>query len=402
MFLINLYEHKQNSRNLQLVPGTNVHSCKNTLFVHYIYMKKNLKIGLSVQFIVSGAPLMADLFIPQFAERLGATKPEIGVLGAVFALSMFVSAGFFGRFSDIIGRKKILFLGFVLSGLFYTASFFIKTFGSFFLLRIFQGVAIGVYPGALAAYVNESSGTMDDYAAFGALGIALFLYIGGIIAGLLSLRWIFVFVGILYAFSLILVSGIKEEYGESLDVPLFPIGVIKQNIYLYLAIFFTFTGITMTWTYWVLFLNKVGATPFTVGWITMLNPLSEFFTLKFVADKVKFRSTHLGMLILALSYPLFAFAKNPFVLIPLQIISGTGWAFMYAGSLNDIMANNKEKGTATGLLQSSISMGNIMGPFIAGLVILIMHNLKYEFIFAGVIIFIGFLLLFFKRHAEVL
>jgi MFS family permease len=356
-------------------------------------MKKNLKIGLFVQLIVSGAPLMADLFIPQFAERLGATRPEIGVLGAMFALSMFVSSAFFGRISDIIGRKKVLFLGFVLSGLFYAASFFVQSFGSFFILIIFQGISIGIYPGALAAYVHESSGTMDDYAAYGALGIALFLSIGGLIAGLLNLRWIFIFVGILYTVSFLLVSGVKEDYGELLEIPLFPVSVIKHNIFLYLAVFCTFTGITMTWTYWVLFMKQVNASQFAVGYITMINPLTEFVVLKFVGNKLRFRSTRFGMLILALSYPVFALAKNPFVVVPLQIISGTGWAFMYAGSLNEIVENNKEKGTATGLLQSSISMGNIAGPFTAGLIVFLFKDLKFEFVFAGVIIFVGFLLL---------
>ncbi len=356
-------------------------------------MKRNLKIGLLAQLIVSGAPLMADLFIPQFAEHLGATRLEIGILGAVFAFSMFVSSAVFGRMSDVIGRKKILFLGFMLTGLLYAVSFFIKIFGSFFLLRILQGIAVGIYPGALAAYVNENGGTMDDYAAFGALGVALFVYLGGVIAGILNLRWIFVFVGILYIFSFVLSLGIEEEYGKPLSVPLLPIEVIKRNIYLYLAIFFTFTGLTMTWTYWVLFLKEVGATQFAVGYITMLNPLSEFVTLKFVADKMKFHSTRLGMLIFALSYPFFALAKNLPVIAFLQILSGIGWAFMYSGGLTDIMERNKEKGTATGLLQSSISMGNIAGPFVAGIIILLFKNLRFEFVFAGISMFIGFLLL---------
>ena len=353
--------------------------------------RKNLKIGFIIQFIVSGAPLMADLFIPQFAESLGATRMEIGILGTAFAFAMFISATVFGRLSDNIGRKKILFLGFISTGLFYAVSFFSKSFSNFFVLRVFQGISIGIYPGALAAYVNENSGTMDDYAAWGALGIGLFLWLSGVIASIINIRWIFVSVGLLYLISLFLSTNIKEEHIKSLEVPLFPKEVIKRNINLYLALLFTFTGITITWTFWILFLNGLGATPFMVGYITLINPLCEFLTLKFIVNKVKRRSTSLGIIILSLGFPLFALAKHPLQVIPLQVITGFGWAFMYAGGLNDVMAHNKETGTATGILQSSISLGNIAGPFIAGLVTLLFKSLKYEFVFAGIIIFIGFI-----------
>lgn len=343
---------------------------------------------------------MADLFIPQFAEILGATKLEIGILGTVFALSMFFSAAIFGRISDTIGRKKILFLGFFLAGLFYAISFFSRSFSNFFILRMLQGISVGIYPGALAAYVDENNGTMDDYSAYGALGISLFMWVSGVIVSIIKLRWIFVSVGILYFISLFLTIHIKEEHIKSLEVPIFPIKVIMKNINLYLAIFFTFTGITITWTFWILFLNKLGATPFAVGYITMINPLFEFLTLKFIANRIKFRSTGLGIFILSVSFPLFALARNPLQLIPLQIFAGMGWAFMYAGSLNDIMKNNREKGTATGILQSSISLGYIVGPFVAGLITLIFKDLKYEYLLAGIIIFFGFILLQRKSNKQ--
>ncbi len=359
-------------------------------------MKKNLRIGLFVQLIVSGAPLMADLFIPQFAETLGASKFEIGVLGTAFALSMFLSSAFFGRVSDMFGRKRILIFGFLFSGLFYAVSFFSVSFRSFFLLRVFQGIAIGIYPGALAAYVSESKGSMEDYVAYGALGIALFLYLAGVIAGLFSVRRIFIFVGIFYLVSILLVSGIREEFGEKIEVPLFPLNVIKRNIFLYLAIFLTFTGITITWTYWVIFLRDIGTSRYATGYITMLNPLSEFLTLKFIAKRIRFRSTKFGMLILAVSFPVYAFAKSPLALVPLQLFSGIGWAFMYSGGLSDIMRLNKEKGTASGLFQSSVSMGNIVGPFVAGVVFFVFKSLQAEFLFAGIFIFAGFSFLLLK------
>ncbi len=361
-------------------------------------MKRNLKVALFLQIIVSGVPLMADLFIPEFAVRLGATKFQIGIMGTAFAFSMFVSAGFFGRLSDIIGRKKVLLVGFFLTGIFYASAYFSKTFESLFIVRVLQGIAIGVYPGALAAYVHENKGTMNEYAMWGALGIASFLAFSGIIAGVTNIRWIFIFVGVLYIVSLAFALSLKEEFGEPQKLPIFPRRVIARNFHVYIAIFLTFAGITMTWTYWVLYLEKLRMSPYLIGVITGINPLFEFLTLMFVAKKIKFGSTKFGIFVLAITYPLFVFAKSALLVLILQALSGFGWAFMFAGGLNDVVNNETEKGTATGLFQSSVSLGNIAGPSIAGIVSLFFGNVTAVFAFAGLVIFSGFLSILIREY----
>ncbi len=333
---------------------------------------------------------MADLFIPEFAVKLGASKFQIGIMGTVFALSMFLSSGFFGRLSDIIGRKKILLAGFLFTGIFYAGASFAKTFSGLFLVRVLQGIAIGIYPGALAAYVHENSGTMDEYAMWGALGIASFLAFSGIIAGARNIRWIFVFVGVFYLVSLIFALKLKEEFGPRKELPLFPSSVISRNLHIYIAIFLTYTGIGVTWTFWVLYLENLKISPYLIGVVTAVNPFFEFITLRFVARKIRFGTIAFGILILSVAYPLFAFAKTvPQVLI-LQAVSGFGWAFMFAGGLNEVVNNGSEKGTATGLFQSSISLGNIVGPLVAGIISVFFKSINAVFIFAGIIIFLGF------------
>jgi len=354
-------------------------------------MRKNLKVALAVQLIVSGAPLMADLFVPQFAEMLGASKFQIGILGSAFALSMFASSGIFGRLSDRIGRKHILIFGFLISGLTYALSFFMKRFGAFFILRIFQGISVGVYPGVLAAFISDSSGSMEDFAAFGSLGIAIFLFLAGVVAGISSVRWIFVVAAFFYLLSIILALRFEEKNILPVNVPLFPIDIIKRNIFIYTAVFLTFSGITITWTYWVLYLKIVHTSQFGVGYITMINPLTEFVVLTFFAKRFHLHNPRIGMLILALSFPFFAVAQNLFQVVIIQIVSGTGWGLMYAGALGEIIARNKEKGTASGLFQSSVSLGNIAGPFIGGVVILMFHSLRSVFVAAGIVVFLGFL-----------
>ncbi len=360
-------------------------------------MRKNLKVALLVQLVVSGAPLMADLFVPQFAEMLGATRFQIGVLGSVFALSMFASAAIFGRLSDRIGRKRILLLGFLASGTTYALSFFMQQFSAFFLLRVFQGISVGIYPGVLAAFISDSSGTMEDFAAFGSLGIATFIFLAGIVAGVSSVRWIFIATAFFYLISILLALRFEEKNVLPVEVPLFPLDIMKRNIFIYTAIFLTFSGITITWTYWVLYLKVVHTSQFGVGYITMINPLTEFLVLTLFAKRLRVRNPRIGMLILALSFPFFAVAQNLLQVVIIQIVSGTGWGLMYAGALGEIIARNEEKGTASGLFQSSVSLGNIAGPFIGGVVILLFHSLRAVFVAAGIIIFLGFLVMSLDR-----
>ena len=66
---------------------------------------------------------------------------------------------------------------------------------------------------------------------------------------------------------------------------------------------------------------------------------------------------------------------------------------MYAGALEEIIARNKENGTASGLFQSSVSLGNIAGPFIGEIVTLLFHNLRVVFVAAGIVIFVAFLVI---------
>lgn len=62
------------------------------------------------------------LFIPILAEELGASKAQIGVIGATYGFAVFASSYLFGRASDVYGRRFFIHLGLGVS----TLTFFLQ------------------------------------------------------------------------------------------------------------------------------------------------------------------------------------------------------------------------------------------------------------------------------------
>ena len=152
-------------------------------------MKQNV-----IQLLYRTAFLASYLFIPILAGELGASKTQVGFIGAVYGLAVFSSSYLFGRASDLHGRKSFLHLGLGVSSLTFfpqvltDPSFVARLWADPWLLALARGLAgfsIGVFPPALIAYVYESRDLLGRLSSFGALGWA----IGNFIAGLIAMYW---------------------------------------------------------------------------------------------------------------------------------------------------------------------------------------------------------------------
>ena len=70
-----------------------------------------------IQLLYRAAYSASYLLIPILAEELGASKTQVGIIGAVYGLALFGSSYLFGRASDVYGRKFFLHLGLGVSSL---------------------------------------------------------------------------------------------------------------------------------------------------------------------------------------------------------------------------------------------------------------------------------------------
>src|SRR5690625_3315287 len=74
-------------------------------------LKKVLPILFMVMFLVMVGLGIIIPVVPLYAEELGASPTELGLLMAVYSLMQFMFAAMWGKVSDRIGRKPVIIVG---------------------------------------------------------------------------------------------------------------------------------------------------------------------------------------------------------------------------------------------------------------------------------------------------
>jgi multidrug resistance protein len=117
--------------------------------------------------------------LPFYAQDYGATPTIIGLLVAIHPAMQFLFGPIWGRLSDRIGRRPILLLGLVGSGLSYMIFGLATNLTWLFASRIMQGIAGANIPVA-QAYIADSTDAENRTRGMGLVGAAFGL---GFIAG---------------------------------------------------------------------------------------------------------------------------------------------------------------------------------------------------------------------------
>ncbi len=94
-------------------------------------------------------------FIPLYAQDLGASVGTVGVIIAGFTMGRAIMASLAGWYSDKVGRKQVMVWGTLLYCITTASMAFAPNWQSLFLLRLFEGGAVGiVWPTAMAYLVD--------------------------------------------------------------------------------------------------------------------------------------------------------------------------------------------------------------------------------------------------------
>lgn len=319
-----------------------------------------------VRFFTFGAILSSWTYVSIFAEELGMVDMEIGFVVASYSVALLVSSFVFGRASDRYGRRLFLLAGLLLSAISFFLQIFADGFLSMLAIRTFLGLCLGIYPSSLIAYVHENRSSLAKFSSFGALGWALGTLTAGIIATYFMIQSVFIFSSSLFFLAFLVALRMQFTEHTSLEVPKFPVKLVKKNLPLYLAILIRHTGGHMIWTFWPLFLRSLGADLFWVGVIQMINSLTQFVFMYTMSSRIKHSSSVVaGLLLSGVAFFSFTLASDYSQILPTQILLGVSWALLYVGGLRYLMDKNAETATVSGLFDSVLSLSSITGPLLA-------------------------------------
>ncbi len=306
----------------------------------------------------------SGIFLPIFADDIGASKFQIGIVGAGFGAAYLGSSLFFGRLSDMRGRLPFIRGGLGLATAAYFIEIWVKSPAALIGVRTMLGFCIAMSDAALMAYNFEKSGRTGRFVSLAALGWLC----GGIVSifyqdykGLFILS----FAACAAAFAISWTLA-REEYRHS-SRPAINRTFIK-NYKIYVPFLLRNIGGNMFWFIMPLFLVSLGGTKSWVAIIQCVNTATQFVVMMFM-DRLKASFLFVaGMATSGLVFIGYALARNCAQIIPSQVLLALSWSGIYIGALMLLFKQNEERATSVGVLLSAGSLSQAVGPFLGGIV----------------------------------
>ena len=149
---------------------------------------------------VTGVGIVVPL-LPLYAHDLGASGLYVGLIFGAFSLSRTFFLPYFGRLSDLKGRKPIIVPGFFAYALISVAFIYSDAVNTLIIIRFFHGIASAMLMPVIQAYIGDITPSGREGTTMGLFNMSLFLglslgpLIGGVIKDSFSLRASFICMG---------------------------------------------------------------------------------------------------------------------------------------------------------------------------------------------------------------
>jgi len=360
---------------------------------------------MAVIFLVTFIGLMGFGFIlplfPFYAERMGASPEIITLTMAAFSLGQFVAAPYWGRLSDSTGRKPVLILTLLGSGLSYVILAYAPNLTVVILSRILSGLMAGnvsiafAYVADITDDSNRSAGLGKVSAALG-LGFMTGPAIGGLLAGknvedanylLTALAAAGInFLAMLAAMIFLKESlGIKQRKpfeGFSKIIELKTFTPAKSILPLVFCGLIFYTAMSMMESIFPLWANKIFSYgPSHIGGVFfMLGSIGVIIQGGFIGKLTELlgekKLVQLAALSLMTGLTVIGSASFEFSLWIGLFFFGCG-AAIFNPSLSSLISKSADpssRGQYLGHYQAACSMGRIVGPSISGLLYSYFHT----------------------------
>ena len=334
--------------------------------------------------------------LPYYAESLGASAFQLGLLITVFAICQFIFAPIWGIYSDRLGRKPVLLIGLVGFAITFILFALATQLWQLYLIRIAGGIlSCATMPTAMA-YVADTTSSENRGKSMGLIGAAMGMgmIFGPVIGGLLSeisLGFPFLFSGLLALLNSLGVLFILKEslpkekriYRRLQRVSLLA-GLKTPLALIFAFVFLASTGEAIHHGTFALFTGaKLGFTARDIGWAFTAAGVSSALVQGLLVGRLinwvgEEKTALTGVTLMGFSFVLFLFTFN--------IPSAVAFMFVFAAgvglirpSLSTAVSKRTESGLgfSLGVLQGYDSLGRAIGPALGGYMLDRGLNLAY-------------------------
>lgn len=358
--------------------------------------KKVLPILFAIMFLVMVGFGIIIPVLPFYAEDIGASPTQLGLLMSVYSIAQFLFAPMWGRISDRIGRKPVIMIG--IFGL--SLSFFMMGISSslwmLFVARIVGGILSSANMPTVMAYVADITTAEERGKGMGIIGAATglgFVFgpaLGGIfskisltmpffIAGASSIITFFIVMLVLKE-SLVKDNSVREKDKKA---SLWEAAKGPQAVLFILQLFISVSlaGLEATFAYFSA--EKAGLDSVKLGYIFMIMGLASAVVQGGLIGKLTKRFgegfvIQMGIIVSAIGFGLVLFVNSFSTAAIFLTIFGVGNGVIRP-TVSALLTKTSSLGygSSTGLLSSFDSLGRIIGPTLGGWLFSVSIGLPY-------------------------
>ncbi|WP_071394178.1 MFS transporter [Bacillus tuaregi] len=357
--------------------------------------------------------------MPEYLKTFGAAGQALGFIIAIMALAQFIFSPVAGNLSDRHGRKNLIILGLFINGLSQIGFGLSSELWLLYLCRFFTGVGSAFIVPPVMAYAADITTHQERGKAMGWLGAAISLgfMIGPGIGGFLSnvsLHFPFYFggsativAGILSFMVLPSIKPVTKDLKKGENILQQMARSIKTSYFVLLIVVFVFSfGISNYQSTLTMFLTyKFNYTPSDIAIVMTVGGFAGVIVQGFAINKLFKRFGEMkiilfNLLVAAISLYGLLFVSSFYIIILMATVFTTATTLIRpaVNTLISLTAGD-EQGFAAGMNNSYMSLGNMVGPALAGT--LFDWHLSIPFTFGAVILLGCFILtyLWAKRTA---
>lgn len=318
-------------------------------------------------------------FLVLYYEQLGFSGRQIGILTALFPLTMLASAPFWSMVADASERHKFVLVSLMLATL--VVVFALRTVATFalfcFLIPLFAFFISPVVPlgdSAVLELLGDARRRYGRLRVWGAVGWGLSAPLVGVITERLGIVWAFYAFIALMACCMLVVSGLPirgivraKQKGRLRDF------LTAPWLFFLSCVFLGGVGLAVSNNFFLLRLTELGATTTIVGLALTVATVSEL-PITFLGQQLleRFATSRLLLLalgLLALRLLLYSVFGSPLLVLSVQLLHGFTFSVIWIAGVayaNEYAPAGK-RATAQSLFSAVLmGLGSVVGSLSGG------------------------------------